>query len=121
MIGKELMMEEAHAAEDHGHAIFVGGLDDVFVAQRAARLKNIFHAALAGPVDAVSEREECVGTKGDAIQFGEPVTFFPGRQLIRNTCEKFGPTPFFIGGHIFAQELVDGIISVRTLDPGLER
>ena len=50
-----------HAGEDHGHAGFVGGGNDFFVADRAARLDHAADAYLGGIVDTVAEREEGVG------------------------------------------------------------
>ena len=52
------MMEQSYASECHGDAILVAGLDDIIVANAAAGLCNIFHAALVGALDVVAEGEE---------------------------------------------------------------
>ncbi len=58
------MVEEPHAGEAHGDAVLVGRLDHVVVADGAAGLGNIFHAAAESALNVVSEGEESVGTEG---------------------------------------------------------
>jgi len=53
--------EEPAAGEDHGQAVFVGGLDDLLVADRAAGLDDGPHPGLRRSVDPVPEGEEGVG------------------------------------------------------------
>ena len=60
-------MEETDAAEDHGHAVFVSGLNDDVVASGAAWFEHIFHAAGSRAVDAVTEGEKGVGAEGNGI------------------------------------------------------
>ena len=54
----ELVVEQAHASEGHGDAVFVAGHDDMVVANRAAGLCDILHATLVGALDIVAEGEE---------------------------------------------------------------
>src|SRR5438046_7849859 len=67
------MPEMAHAGEHHGYAVVVGGLDDFFVADRAAGLDHRSGAGLDAGQHAVGEREERVGSDDRALGqgFGE--------------------------------------------------
>src|SRR5512143_125421 len=60
------MPEMPHAGEDHGHAVLVGGFDDLVVAHRAAGLHYRADAALRGGIDAVAKRKVRVGRHGRA-------------------------------------------------------
>ena len=55
-------MEQSYAGERHSHAVLVAGLDNVVVADRAARLCDVLNARLVSALDIVSEGEERVGT-----------------------------------------------------------
>ncbi len=57
-----LMMEQTDTGKAHHHAIFITCLNNIIVADRAARLSHIFHAALVGPLNIVAKWKECVGT-----------------------------------------------------------
>ena len=57
------MPEVAHAGEDHGKALVVGGGDHFLVAHRAARLDDGGGAGFGGRKQPVGEREE--GVRGD--------------------------------------------------------
>ena len=59
-LDKGLMVEEAHAGEGHGDAVFVAGGYHVVVTNRTAGLGNILHAALVGAFDIVAKGEEGV-------------------------------------------------------------
>src|SRR5699024_1828008 len=58
--------EVAHAGEDHGHVVFVGGRDHFLVADRTAGLDHCRHAGRGGGVDAITEREEGIRSHGAA-------------------------------------------------------
>ena len=53
-------MEKSHAVKHHDHSVFVCGGDDVLVADGAARLHHVVHAAAVGAFQVVREREERV-------------------------------------------------------------
>ena len=74
------MVEQADVGHSHRHAVFVSGLDDVVVADGAAGLGDVLHAALAGALDVVAEGEEGVGAEADIVLgLFEPGLFFlPG-------------------------------------------
>src|SRR5580698_5545211 len=55
------MAEVADAGEDHGHAEFVGGRDDVLVLDRSSGLNDGGSACRSNSFEAVGEREERVG------------------------------------------------------------
>ena len=55
-----LMLEVAHAGEEHGHAVFVGGSDGFFVPDGAAGLDDGGNAGSGRGVNAVPEGEESV-------------------------------------------------------------
>src|SRR5262245_13135619 len=59
--------EMAHAGQDHRHAVRVGRGDHFRIAHRAARLDDRLDAELRGDVDAVAEREECIGGHDGAV------------------------------------------------------
>ena len=47
------VMEQAHAGEGHGDAVFVAGVDDVVVTNRSAGLCNVFNARFVRTLDVV--------------------------------------------------------------------
>ena len=57
------MVEEADAGKAHDHVVRVTGSDDVVVADGAAGLCHILHAAAISSLDIVAEGEECIGTE----------------------------------------------------------
>ncbi len=59
-----LVSEVARAGEDHGHAAFVGGGDDFFVADGAAGLDGAGGAGVGGGEESVGEGEEGVAADG---------------------------------------------------------
>ena len=69
------VMEQADVRHGHRHVVFVGRLDDIVVADGAAGLGDIGHAALVGALDVVAEREEGIGAEGDASLLLEPGLF----------------------------------------------
>ena len=67
-LAADLVAEVAHAGEDHGDAVFVGGGDDFFVAHRAAGLDDGAYACRSGGVHPVAEGEEGVAGKHAAVR-----------------------------------------------------
>ena len=114
------MVEQPDTGEDHAHAIFVTGGDDVFVAVGAAGFDDVARARKHGAVDAVAEGEEGVGTEADAFERVEPGAAFGGRELGWDFAEDVAPVGFFGFGHIGLQELVDGVVAVGAFDAFLE-
>ena len=47
-------MEQPDAAERHGNAVLIAGVNDLLVADRAAGLDNGGHAGAAGTLDVVT-------------------------------------------------------------------
>ena len=62
------MAEVAHAAEHHGHAALVGGVNHFLVAHRAAGLDDAGGACIHHHVEAVAEGEEGVARHHGALQ-----------------------------------------------------
>src|SRR5215472_10859774 len=62
------MAEMAYAGEYHGGAEAIGGVDDLLVAKRAARLNEGCSAVAGGFFHAIGEREECVGSDDAALE-----------------------------------------------------
>ena len=116
-------MKESDTREDHGHTIFVRGLDDGIITSRAARFENVFHSAGGGAVNGVAEGEEGVGTESHRVKFGKPLMFFVKSQLSgrMRVSEDVSPVRFFVGRHIVTQELINRVVAVWTFDAGLER
>ena len=52
------MVEQAHAGERHGDAVFVAAIDYNIIANRAAGLCNVLNTASLGSLDVVIKREE---------------------------------------------------------------
>ena len=61
------MAEMAHPGEDHGKACLVGGLDDLLVAHRAARLDHRGGAGFRRGNKPVGEGEEGVGRRDRSL------------------------------------------------------
>ena len=111
------MVEQAHAGEGHGDAVFVASLDDVVVAHAASGLRHILHAALVRALDVVAEGEEGVRAEGHAGVAGNPFLLFLA-------CERFGAfgeelLPLAVGQHVHivvADVDVDGVVAVGAAD-----
>src|SRR5690554_4292400 len=59
----------AHAGEDHGNAMLVGGIDHFLVAHGTARLDHCGDTGSGGGIDAVAEREESIGGHHRTLHF----------------------------------------------------
>ena len=83
------MVEQTDARECHGDAILVARIDDVVVADRAARLRNKFYAALVCALNVVAEREKRVAAHGNALKRRKPSRFLlAGEQIGRASCRE---------------------------------
>ena len=106
----------------HGHVVFVGRLDDIVIADGAAGLGDVGHAALVGALDVVAEREEGVGAEGDASFFLEPglllFTREDGRFLGEDALPVVRLEEVF---PLLADVDIDGVVAVRAADFRLER
>ena len=71
-LGLFLVMEKTHAGERHGNAILVGGSDHVVIADGAAGLSDILHAALAGTLHIITKGEECIAAHSHTGLRGDP-------------------------------------------------
>lgn len=63
--------EVAHVGEQHAHAVFVGGVDNLLIAHRATGLDDAGDTGGSRGVDTVAEREEGVGGH-DGARHGQP-------------------------------------------------
>ena len=115
-------MEQADVRHGHRHVVLVGRLDDIVVADGAAGLGDVGHAALVGTLDVVAEREESIGAEGDACLLLEPGLFLltreDGRLLGEDALPVIGLQEVF---PLFADVDVDGVVAVRAADFRLER
>ena len=75
-------MEQPQAAEGHGDAVLVAGIDDLLVADGAAGLHDGGHAGAAGALDVVAEGEESVRTKANTGHLAEISLLFLGGQRL---------------------------------------
>src|SRR5690554_1487355 len=83
-----------HAGEDHGNAVFVGGIDDFLVAHGAAGLDNGGNAGFSRSVDTVPEREECVRSHDRAFHFQAFISGLDtGNPGAVHTAHLAGPNP----------------------------
>ena len=57
-----LVMEQPYSGETHHDAVFVAGVDNIVVTDRAAGLRDEVDAALVGALNIVAEGEEGVRT-----------------------------------------------------------
>ena len=71
-----LVVEQARAGEAHHHAQAVRRLNDLIVADGAAGLRHIGHAAAVRPQDVVSEGEERVRAQRNAGKARDPFLLF---------------------------------------------
>jgi len=54
----DLMPEMAHAGEDHGHVVLIGGINHLCIPYGAAGMNYGYGSCLEGLIQAVSEGEE---------------------------------------------------------------
>ena len=105
-------MEKTHACEAHHDAVFVATADDVFVADRAARLRHVRNAAFISPLNIVVEGEECVRSEGNAADRGKIGGNIAFRERVGAKDEIFLPVAF--GADVFLVAIdvsVDNVIA----------
>ena len=76
-------MEQPDAAERHGNAVLIAGVNDLLVADRAAGLDNGGHAGAAGTLDVVAKGEEGIGTQADTGNMAQVLFLFLRRSGVR--------------------------------------
>ena len=107
------MMEQTHAREGHGDAVFVAGLDDVVVANAATGLCNIFHATLVGSLDIVAEGEEGIGTETHFRVLGNPFLFLFAGERFGLRLEELLPGAVAEDVVVIVRDIyVDGVVAV---------
>ena len=84
-------MEQADAAERHGDTVLVAGINDLAVADGAARLHNGGHAAAARALNVVAKGEEGIAAQGYAGHLVQPGALFLGGQRLGLAGEGLGP------------------------------
>ena len=57
-----------HVRQYHGHSVFIGGLYDLFVFDRTARLDDRSDADFGQDIDPVPEREKAVGCRDGTFE-----------------------------------------------------
>ena len=84
-------MEQPQAAEGHGDAVLIAGVDDLLVADGAAGLHDGGHAGAAGALDVVTEGEERIRPQRNAGDMAQVFLLFLGGQRSRLLGEGLGP------------------------------
>ena len=112
-----LVVEQTHTGEAHDHAVLVGSLDDVVIADGAAGLGNVLHAGLAGALHVVAEGEEGIGTHRNAGLGGQPGLLFLTGQRLGLLGEVQLPGALSQNILILVGDVdVDGVVTVGALD-----
>ena len=110
-------MEQSLSGKGHGDAVFIRGLDDVVVADRAAGFRDVGDAALSRALNIVAEREERVGADGHAALAGDPVLALLHRQRLGALLED--ALPCTVGQNVVTlvgNINIDGVVAVRAAD-----
>ena len=110
-------MEQPQAAEGHGDAVLVAGINDLLVTDGTAGLHDGSHAGAAGTLDVVAEGEEGVGTQAHAGDLAQVFLLFLGGQRSRLLGEGLGPD--IVADDIFgriADVNINGIVAVGLGD-----
>ena len=111
------MMEQTDAGERHHDAILVAGLNDIVIANRAARLCDVSDTGLLCALDVVAEREECVRTDGDAGLRCNPCFLLLCGQRLRLDLELSLPYALCQNVLILVGDVdVNRVVAVRTAD-----
>ena len=71
------MVEQTHTGEAHDHAVLVGSLDDVVIADGATGLGDVLHAGGKAPLDGGREGEKRSGAQGHIPAGGQPGLLVP--------------------------------------------
>ena len=111
------MMKEADARHGHGDIIFITGCDNMIITDRAARLRNIGHAAAMSSFDIVAEREKRIAAESHAAQLFKPRLFLVPRERF-GTVRKYG-LPHAVGKNvliIIGNIYINRIVALRAAD-----
>lgn len=110
-----LVMEQADMGHRHGHIVFVAGGNDIIIADGAACLGDVAHAALAGTLDIVAKREEGVGAEGYTSLGSKPFLLFLARERSGLFCEEMFPIAIRQQVFTFFADIdINGIIAIRA-------
>ena len=107
-------MEQPDAAERHGNAVLIAGVNDLLVADRAAGLDNGGHAGAAGTLDVVAEGEEGVGAQADTGDVAAGTPSFPPRSGAAGCSVKVSAqtsSPMTSSG-VVADVHINGVVAV---------
>ena len=110
-------MEQTNACECHCNAVLVADFDNVIVADRAAGLRDVLHAALVRSFDVVAEREERVRAKGNALHRVEPCALLLAGENSGLYLEELLPLALSENVHVVVADVeVDGVVAVSAAD-----
>ena len=99
-------MEQPQAAEGHGDAVLVTGINDLLVTDGTAGLHDGGHAGATGTLDVVAKGEEGVGAQAHAGDLAQVFLLFLGGQRGGLLGEGLGPD-------IVADDILRGIADVN--------
>ena len=99
-------MEQPDAAERHGDAVLVAGVNDLLVADGAAGLDDGRHAGAAGTLDVVAKGEERVRAQADARYMAQVLFLLFGGQRRGLLGKGLGPD-------IVANDILRGVADVN--------
>ena len=108
------VMEQPDAAERHGNAVLVAGVNDLLVPDGAAGLDDGRHAGAAGALDVVAEGEERVRAQADARDMASGTLSSPRRVSGSGCSVKVSaqtPSPM-TSSAVVADVNVDGVVPV---------
>ena len=89
-----LVVEQSYSVANHCHAILISTLNNKVISYRTARLYDIFYAAFLGTFNIITEWEECIRTKSNAIDCVKVRTLFFSCEWLRSFCEVVLPDTF---------------------------
>ena len=99
-------MEQPQAAEGHGDAVLVAGINDLLVTDGTAGLHDGGHAGAAGTLDVVAEGEEGIRAQAHAGDLAQVFLLFLGGQRGGLLGEGLGPD-------IVADDILRGVADVN--------
>ena len=117
-IENRLMMEEANVSKRHGDAVLVAHADDVIVADGAAGLSDIAHAAAVRALDVVAEGEERVAAQRHAGEAPEPLGLLLFSQWLGTHGEEAAPhvVAQHVGGLGGGEIQIDCVVALRAAE-----
>ena len=101
----------------HRHIVFITGLNDIVIADRATGLGDVGYATLVSTLDVIAKREEGIGAKGNIFLRCQPGLLFFFGEYGRLLGEDTFPVISTKQIHVFIANVdVNGIIAVRAAD-----